>query len=220
MSKPRFEFERAPNASVTNDELISDLKRVAALIRRDTVTMHQYRDHGRHDDTTVARRFGSWNAGLKAAGLKLSNEVNIDDERLFNNILVLWQHYGRQPRRAELGHPPSTISQSPYNRRFGSWSKALRAFVNFANSGDAEIPERAPQPASRPPAGRDPSLRLRWTVLHGDNFTCRGCGASPALTPGVELQVDHVVPWSKGGRTEKENLQTLCSRCNLGKSNT
>ncbi len=31
--------------------------------------------------------------------------------------------------------------------------------------------------------------------------------------------IDHIKPWSKGGETVLENLQTLCATCNLGKSN-
>ena len=67
--------------------------------------------------------------------------------------------------------------------------------------------------------GRDPSLRLRFTVLARDNFTCCFCGASPRKDPAVTLHIDHIVPWSKGGKTSLSNLQTLCSKCNLGKSN-
>ncbi|MBI5847426.1 MAG: HNH endonuclease [Nitrospirae bacterium] len=52
-----------------------------------------------------------------------------------------------------------------------------------------------------------------------DRFTCRHCGASPAKMLGVELHVDHIIAWSKGGETVLSNLQTLCSKCNLGKSN-
>jgi 5-methylcytosine-specific restriction endonuclease McrA len=33
------------------------------------------------------------------------------------------------------------------------------------------------------------------------------------------LHVDHIKPWSLGGLTVDENLQTLCEPCNLGKSN-
>jgi 5-methylcytosine-specific restriction endonuclease McrA len=54
--------------------------------------------------------------------------------------------------------------------------------------------------------------------MQRDHFTCRACGASPAKEAGVELHVDHVVPWSRAGETTLENLQTLCTRCNLGKS--
>ena len=65
---------------------------------------------------------------------------------------------------------------------------------------------------------RDPSMRLRYEVLARDHFTCRYCGASPKKDPSVTLHLDHIVPWSKGGKTVLENLQTLCSHCNLGKS--
>jgi hypothetical protein len=145
--------------------------------------------------------------------------VSISDERLLENILVLWQHYGRQPRRSELAKEPSKISQTPYNRRFGSWSGALEAFVVFANSTDIDVPQTLESDEKRRSTGRDLSLRLRWRVLQRDRFTCCTCGSSPALIPGIELHVDHIVPWSKGGETVLSNLQTLCSKCNLGKSN-
>ncbi len=61
--------------------------------------------------------------------------------------------------------------------------------------------------------------KLRYQVLKRDNFKCCACGASPAKNPAVELHIDHIIPWSKGGKTELDNLQTLCSKCNLGKSN-
>ncbi|MFH1654455.1 MAG: HNH endonuclease [Pseudomonadota bacterium] len=48
-----------------------------------------------------------------------------------------------------------------------------------------------------------------------NNFACVQCGMRP---PSVELHIDHIKPWSKGGKTEMKNLQTLCSKCNIGKS--
>lgn len=64
---------------------------------------------------------------------------------------------------------------------------------------------------------RTPSTKLRYDVLKRDNFKCCACGASPAKNPNVTLHVDHIVPWSKGGETKIDNLQTLCSECNHGK---
>lgn len=61
------------------------------------------------------------------------------------------------------------------------------------------------------------SESLRYDVFKRDNFKCSICGLS--AKDGVKLQVDHIIPISKGGKTEIENLQTLCSRCNIGKSN-
>lgn len=58
---------------------------------------------------------------------------------------------------------------------------------------------------------------LRYDVLQRDNYQCQICGAS--ANDGAKLHVDHIIPVSKGGKTELSNLQTLCDRCNLGKSN-
>ena len=64
------------------------------------------------------------------------------------------------------------------------------------------------------------SLRPRrwWQVLSRDRYTCRLCGRS-AEKHGVVLHVDHIVPRSKGGTDEMDNLRTLCMKCNLGRSN-
>lgn len=219
MTSNKFKLTRVSGQPVNDAELLADLKHVAEMLGSSTVSQPKYRKLGKYADTTVARRFGSWNNALLTAGLTLSNEYNYSDERLFENILVLWQHYGRQPRRRDLVKSPSTISQGPYNRRFGSWITALEAFIEYANTGVTEIPSLTEKSESQPRTGRDPSLRLRWQVLQRDRFTCRACGASPALSPNVELHVDHIIAWSKGGETVLENLQTLCSLCNLGKSN-
>lgn len=57
---------------------------------------------------------------------------------------------------------------------------------------------------------------LRYDVMKRDGFRCGICGAS-SKNDGVTLQVDHILPVSKGGKTEMSNLRTLCDRCNLGK---
>lgn len=54
----------------------------------------------------------------------------------------------------------------------------------------------------------------RFRILERDNFSCVYCGATPDI---AELRLDHVVPWSKGGRTEPDNLVTACHKCNSGK---
>lgn len=69
-------------------------------------------------------------------------------------------------------------------------------------------------------SSRTVSDKLRYQVLKRDNFKCCACGASPAKDSSVELHIDHIIPWSKGGETTLENLQTLCSKCNLGKGDS
>jgi hypothetical protein len=87
-------------------------------------------------------------------------------------------------------------------------------------------PDGGPQHRSRTPRNtveRERSERekmsrsLRLSILERDNFTCKYCGASPRNDDKVRLQVDHIVPVAKGGKTEPQNLHTLCADCNLGK---
>jgi hypothetical protein len=222
MSEPIFKLSRVSNAPVSDKELIADLRHVAELLGIEKVTVNQYRQHGEYCPATQECRFGSWNEALCRAGLKISKRNDIHDVNLFENILTLWQHYGHQPTIRELASAPSCIStEKPYTRRFGSWMNALRAFVDYANGTSAEFAERQVETGTdnKHTTGRNPSLRLRWRVLQRDNFKCCGCGSSPAITLGVELHVDHIHPWSEGGETVLENLRTLCSKCNLGKSN-
>lgn len=58
--------------------------------------------------------------------------------------------------------------------------------------------------------------KMRYDVLKRDDFKCQKCGIT--AKDGAKLHVDHIIPVSKGGTTTLSNLQTLCDRCNLGKS--
>lgn len=58
---------------------------------------------------------------------------------------------------------------------------------------------------------------LRRKILSRDGYTCCRCGANVAEEPNLLLEVDHIVPLSKGGMTQEDNLQTLCWRCNRSK---
>jgi hypothetical protein len=58
---------------------------------------------------------------------------------------------------------------------------------------------------------------LRNHILERDNHTCQQCGVSLEEEPHLLLEVDHIVPVSKGGLTTEDNLQTLCWRCNRTK---
>lgn len=55
----------------------------------------------------------------------------------------------------------------------------------------------------------------RFDILNRDNFTCQLCGRT--AQDGAKLEVDHIYPVSRGGKTTDDNLQTLCYECNQGK---
>ena len=56
--------------------------------------------------------------------------------------------------------------------------------------------------------------KLRFEILKRDNFTCQYCGRK---SPDVILQIDHIIPKSKNGKDNKDNLITACFDCNSGK---
>ena len=58
---------------------------------------------------------------------------------------------------------------------------------------------------------------LRHKIKVRDDFTCQECGNSLRKEPNLLLEIDHILPLSKGGITSEDNLQTLCWRCNRAK---
>lgn len=217
--------------------LLDDIKRVASELGKSDITAAEYDVIGKYSSWTMNARFGTWNKAKEKANLAVTRIINNTNEELFQNILDLWTMIGRQPKYGEVISPNSKFNGSTYARRFGSWRAALEAFIAYVNSeSDSDVntevtPELVPLDT---PSGskiaplkvlkikktsRNINLRMRWTILKRDNFCCKKCGRSPAKDTSIILHIDHVLPWSRGGETEIENLETLCDRCNLGKSN-
>ena len=70
--------------------------------------------------------------------------------------------------------------------------------------------------------GQKKTLNLRtfsedekMTMYHRQKGLCAICGKPFSIG---EMHGDHIVPWSKGGRTTLENGQMLCAACNRAKS--
>lgn len=214
LSRPDFAFEDTKPV-IADGDLLDDIRAVAARLGAAALPQRLYRLHGRYSTTAIKKRFGSWNAAIAAAGLASAGQRDIAERELFENLQEVWVALGRQPRKREMLKPLSRYTHHPYVERYGGWLNAVRVFLAAYEREEATGIPPAPTARSRGP--RDPSLRLRFIVMRRDRFRCCQCGASPALTPRVQLHVDHVVAWTAGGTTTIENLQTLCLKCNLGK---
>lgn len=71
--------------------------------------------------------------------------------------------------------------------------------------------ERLSAAANAQPVRHVPTA-VRQAVMRRDRRTCRYCGRRPR-----RLHIDHVVPHSRGGPSDIDNLVVACRRCNLGK---
>ena len=61
------------------------------------------------------------------------------------------------------------------------------------------------------------SLKLRFAVFERDGYKCKCCGKHGYRS---NLEIDHIIPISRGGKSTYDNLQTLCHDCNYKKGNT
>lgn len=61
------------------------------------------------------------------------------------------------------------------------------------------------------------TFSLREKIKQRDNYTCKICNLSVRQEPNLLLEIDHIIPLSKGGVTSENNLQTLCWKCNRSK---
>lgn len=57
----------------------------------------------------------------------------------------------------------------------------------------------------------------RLAIYLRDGMACAYCGAT--IENGIQLTLDHIVPWSAGGGNEPGNLVTACKRCNSSRGN-
>ena len=214
-----------PNLKLTKSDLLEDLKRVSELVGGDVLKRADYEKHGKYGYTSFRNHFGSWKSALEAAGLNRARNWGATPEEMLENLEEVWVKLGRQPKYSEMTIPFSKFSSTAYAHKFGSWTNALIAFQEYVDNEGAPSQMRsdAPVEPKRKQGGhqtkREPNWRLRFKVMQRDNFRCVACGRSPAKDLSIELHVDHIKPWSKGGETVMENLQTLCKRCNLGKGN-
>lgn len=192
--------------------------------------------------SVIRKRFdGSWTKALNVLrerlqkrGLTLSPRPYAptriySDKDLFNEMELIWKKVGQRPSRTEWEMSEPKISYNCYKQRFGGWVNACTKFIEYKMgkeilADDFVLPEREESKTQlkvndyKKEKSRNISLSLRLDILNRDNFRCVFCGKSPATDLGTKLHIDHIKPFSKGGKSILENLQTLCEKCNLGKS--
>jgi hypothetical protein len=209
--------------SYDRGSIIEELRRIASVTGKNTVTRSDIKLYGRCSHDTILRRFGSLGKALDAAGLITERYMKRTDDELLLMLIELWEQTleaeGRRPHQADLEKYKFQVSHDTYARRFGSWKKALLLAYNSVMAGNTDLESQENHALDLPENARKReslSIRKRFFVMKRDHFACVKCGASGY---GVRLEVDHIVPFSKGGTDALANLQTLCFPCNRGKRN-
>ncbi|WP_310428722.1 HNH endonuclease [Chamaesiphon sp. VAR_48_metabat_135_sub] len=107
-----------------------------------------------------------------------------------------------------------TDKPNPLQKFVRGW---LRDRINEANNRSS-VPSRAKKiPSEKSPIQkrtRSIPLSIRLDVLTRDGYKCVYCGRG---SQQIDLEIDHIIPYSKGGSNQIDNLQTLCFDCNRGK---
>lgn len=137
-------FELPPdNRNRPDAELLDDLRRVARELNGDSVRRDDYEKTGRFNPQTLVNRFGTWNAALLRAGLRVVKRQAIPEQELLDDLKRAAQLAGPGPLTQTLYDVHGAFSHEPVVRRFGSWSKALAAAGLDANHLPKEaVPEQ------------------------------------------------------------------------------
>jgi RHS repeat-associated protein len=161
-SSPNITKSAVASRALSGEDIASELRRVARLVGRSTVTIKEFHQHSPIGVGAVRSRFGSWHKGLAAAGLgTVALGRRYTDEECYENLMRIWTLRGRPPQYREMNLAPSTVGGKAYTKRWGTWNKALAAFSERVSQDFVEstpdVPPRveAGRPVRVPPVDRD-----------------------------------------------------------------
>lgn len=215
MNKSDFSFQPATGrwCRFSKEELLDALRRLGVLLGNRGFMIREFDAWPDRPCTpdTIIYRFGSWPKALAAVGLSPVPRRKYSPEELIANLEAVWLKRGREPSRTELVNL-GPISTGPYERHWGSLKIASTLLAQHKRgriTRDQLLAGRAHN------AGRTLRHGLRWRIFARDKFRCVVCGRKGS--DKVVLEVDHIIPVSKGGPDHPSNLRTLCLPCNRGR---
>jgi HNH endonuclease/Homing endonuclease associated repeat len=221
-----YTLERHRTDKLPRTTLVAELLRVAELCQFVEFGKREFDAFAVVSAQSVIREFGAWSSAIahlrnqlaeKGKSLQKKRRGYFDEAECLAELERIWRLLGHRPSRTEWEHSKPSISYNTYVRYFGGWVGASLRFLESRTEGSMSASRLRVVPLRLRVASRDVQPGLRIRVYERDRFRCVYCGRSRLTNPDVELHVDHVHPFSQGGKTEIQNLQTLCSTCNLGK---
>lgn len=237
----QFKFERHQINKIPREKVIQELEKVAEHYNYSDFKQDDFDKLADISAYKVYRELGSWDKVMlflvdhyKAKGIDFkitTRRTSYSEQEIFNEMEKIWLQLGHRPSRDEWVQSNPEISYDTIYRRFRGWTNACHRFMEYKSGAKIDTTNNLQQEAkakakrSKPSTdenkkviARSLSVNIRYKVLLRDKFRCNSCGKSPSANTGTMLHVDHIVPFSKGGGNDLDNLQTLCQDCNLGKS--
>lgn len=238
-----FKYDRPRSGKILKEKIIEELVRVAQIYNYFDFSYREFDKHANISANTTRAEFGKWSKAkgslkdyLKSKGLRLETRKfrqKFTEKDIFDEMERIWRKYGHRPSAREWDASDAKISSTTFKERFNGWSAACLKFIEFKMGKPILVNDEMPKPIPvtkskllntivRPDEEKDSRIipmGVRLKVLDRDSFRCVFCGRSPATEVGVQLHMDHIIPYSKCGKSTVDNLQTLCLECNLGKGN-
>ena len=81
--------------------------------------------HGAHSSKTYQKKFGSWNNALRAAGLEINAETDINKSDLIDELRRLGDELDRTPTSRDMSDK-GKYGTATYTHKFGSWNDAVQ----------------------------------------------------------------------------------------------
>jgi hypothetical protein len=169
---------------------------------------------------TIFRHYGSWEKALEDVGITAVKKDQYTVEELLGHYEKVWRWVEQPPSLGDLKKYnlkfSTSVSGDSYTRRWGSYKSFQKIFSEYM-LGKLNLNEVKSKIKDKNIRRKAISLFLRSQVLKKNNFKCQHCGKG--VEDNIKLEIDHIVPKSKGGLDNLENYQVLCNECNKGKSN-
>ena len=129
------EFDLKKKRNILDEELISDLLRVASILRKDIVTIEEYDKLGKFNSSSLRRRFGNWAKCLQKVNLQCCkiDYSGITQEDLLNDMCYVVEKYNLKILSAGEYDKYGQYNHYKIVRIFGSWNVALKAAGLYYN---------------------------------------------------------------------------------------
>jgi transposase len=191
------------NMDQKQKDAVAELRRVAELLKTNSLSQREFSQHSKLSVTTIRYWFGSWNSAIEAAGLVPNDpqfrhgesEDNLySEEELLQEIMRLTAELGKEPTYSEMA-AHGIFSIKPYRARWGNFSNAKRAA--YAQYGSPDDNSTSFEPISQPfnkklppqvsttKSHLSPVGRSRGGVLYGEPIDFRGLRHAPVNEQGV-----------------------------------